>query len=313
MFGSETHLPLMNAPFLARLTRVYTPTSGAQAGINLYAFVEQTLDPATGIPADASPARQTSPPTGQPTAAYAIELNNTLLAVPGSTPPGFPNPGPYVSMRLKGVAGAAPVYEFAGPPPTVIYDQWTNAAVYNFGAANTWFNVGDQWILSPGVYILAISGVAALLAAGTASIQVRIADITNPAAPAVLMGPLTVATANTNGVAFDVQSMAAAQPGNTGNFTVALQAQLVTFGSYTSGSTYVTNMTGTRFSLVGSFPSAVQVNGLSGNVTIAPATGSGQSANGVGATVSTNAGQVSVGLTPAAAAALNASLAKGNW
>ena len=110
--------------FLARLTSVYTVSSGPQAGLNLYSFIEQLFDPDTGAPVDNITGRQTYPAlTGTPTSAYAIEDNNTLLTVPGSTPTGFVSPGPYVEMRLKGSLDGVPVYEFfslqsTSPPPS---------------------------------------------------------------------------------------------------------------------------------------------------------------------------------------------------
>lgn len=126
-------LDIANAPFLARLVGVYTLTSsdvaltgayyGMTAGTNLYSFVEQINEPTSGLPSDGAPGRQTTntygnvsgqplPVTTAPTAMYALEGNNSLLAIPGSTPAGFTNPGPYVEMRLRGMVGNVPVYEF---------------------------------------------------------------------------------------------------------------------------------------------------------------------------------------------------------
>lgn len=108
-----------DAPFLARLTGVYTPTTGTQTGINLYSFIEQSFDPTTGIPFDLPAGRQTYPPPPYnpaldyvPTSAYAIEVNDALITVPSSSPAGYPA-GPFVEMRLKGVVEGVPVYEFS--------------------------------------------------------------------------------------------------------------------------------------------------------------------------------------------------------
>jgi hypothetical protein len=98
-----------DAPFLARLTS-RTAGSGAQANLQLYGFIEQAFDPTTGFPVDVAGGRGggANPP-------YALEIDNQTLTVPGSTPPGFTNAGPYVWMRLKGFVNGAPVYEFAAP------------------------------------------------------------------------------------------------------------------------------------------------------------------------------------------------------
>lgn len=110
MFASEeTHVDYLEAPFLARLTSLVAGT-GAQSGLNLYGFTEQVFDPATGFPADASPARTGNPSSTGDT--YALEAGNQSITVPGSTPSGYTNPGPYVWLRLKGIVNGIPVYEF---------------------------------------------------------------------------------------------------------------------------------------------------------------------------------------------------------
>jgi hypothetical protein len=118
--------------FIARLTGVYTPTSGTFAGINIYSFVEQAFD-GTGFPVDKLQGRYTipNPPVSgsMPTASWAIEVNNALLTVPGSTPPGFTNPGPYVRMRQLGQdANGFAVYRFEAPATT---SGGSSLAVYN--------------------------------------------------------------------------------------------------------------------------------------------------------------------------------------
>lgn len=104
--------------FLARLTGVFTPTTGTYSGVNIYSFVEQQFDP-NGFPIDAVPgqATQPNPPVSgaMPTSSWATEINNNLLTVPGPTPTGYPNPGPYVEMRLVSQANGVPVYEFTSP------------------------------------------------------------------------------------------------------------------------------------------------------------------------------------------------------
>lgn len=62
----------------------------------------------------------------------------------------------------------------------------------------------------------------------------------------------------------------------------------------------------------GAIPSATTVNGQTGGVVIASGTSGGQSPTGVGTTVSTSSGTVSVGLSPAAAASIHQSLAGAN-
>lgn len=81
------YLDIVLAPFPARLTAVYTVPSGPQAGLNLYSFTEQYTDPTTGIPKDVV-GRQTVG-SAPPTSGYALEANNALLTVPGSTPTAF--------------------------------------------------------------------------------------------------------------------------------------------------------------------------------------------------------------------------------
>lgn len=135
--GSQTHLPVENAPFLARLTSVATGT-GTQAGLYLYGFVEQTFDPTTGLPQDASPAR-----TGDPaTATYAVEVDNQLVPGLTATPPTTPLPAwttplpspmpyPYAWMRLKGVVNGAPVYEFELPAMGLQWVKPTSGTLAN--------------------------------------------------------------------------------------------------------------------------------------------------------------------------------------
>lgn len=108
MFGSDPLATSPYTPFLARLTAVASG-SGGQANWWLYSFREQGWD-SNGFPVDLNPGRNGSPSSG-----YAFEVNNTLLTVPGTTPTGFTNPGPYVWMKLKGVVGGIPVYEFEAP------------------------------------------------------------------------------------------------------------------------------------------------------------------------------------------------------
>ncbi len=128
--------------FLARLTNVYTPTGGSLANINLYSFIEQIPDPTTGIPTDFANGRQTYPAlTGTPTSAYAIEANNTLLTVPGTTPSGYSHPGPYVEMRLKNVTYGLPVYEFLYTPGSSSISYLTSTSG-NFTLSTSYANVG---------------------------------------------------------------------------------------------------------------------------------------------------------------------------
>ncbi len=128
--------------FLARLTNVYTPTGGSLANINLYSFIEQIPDPTTGIPTDFANGRQTYPAlTGTPTSAYAIEANNTLLTVPGTTPSGYSHPGPYVEMRLKNVTYGIPVYEFLYTPGSSSISYLTSTAS-NASLTTSYTNVG---------------------------------------------------------------------------------------------------------------------------------------------------------------------------
>lgn len=98
-----------DAPFLARLTSKQNGT-GAQASLILYGFTEQSYDPTTGFPVDANPARTDNLSLGATT--YALEVSNQSLTVPGSTPSGFTNPGPYVWLRLRGAVEGGLVYEF---------------------------------------------------------------------------------------------------------------------------------------------------------------------------------------------------------
>ena len=80
---------LENGVFRARLTSSYvlTPSdvapggtfAGLAQGLIVYGFLEQTIDPATGVPADAFPGRQSYPPNSTtPNLAFAVEVNNCL-------------------------------------------------------------------------------------------------------------------------------------------------------------------------------------------------------------------------------------------
>lgn len=113
--------------FRARLTSVYALTSGdvggggnfpgMVAGTYIYGFKEQSINVTTGLPADANPGRE-SYPTGSsmPNLAFAVEVNNNLLTVPGSTPTGYANPGPYVWLRQRETVNSVQVYEFDSDP-----------------------------------------------------------------------------------------------------------------------------------------------------------------------------------------------------
>lgn len=114
-----------DAPFLARLTSFVTGT-GAQAGLNLYGFIEQNFDPATGLPVDTPGGRQDDLQTNK--MCYALEVDNSLVPGLTSTPASAPTfttplpsplPAPYVDMRLRGIVNGSPVYEFQWPgiPP----------------------------------------------------------------------------------------------------------------------------------------------------------------------------------------------------
>lgn len=149
-------LPLRNALFRARLTSVYTLTStdvsgghswaGMTAGTNIYAFVEETCDPATGLPVDANPGRQSYPAgSSTPTSGFAIEVNNANLTVPGSTPTGYTNAGPYVWMRLRETVLSVPVYEFQVPPLSYL-----SATCANYTMTSSWANVGLSLSLNAG-------------------------------------------------------------------------------------------------------------------------------------------------------------------
>lgn len=116
-------------PFLARLTGVYTliPTdvepghqyAGMKAYTNLYSFTEQIFDASAGVPLDAQPGRQTVLTGGYPTSCFALEASNALLQVhAGDLPNGYSQLGPYVEMRLKGIVGGVPVYQFDHSAPS---------------------------------------------------------------------------------------------------------------------------------------------------------------------------------------------------
>lgn len=136
-------LDLAAAPFLARLTDV-NAGSGSFANLNLYSFIEQMADPTTGIPNDAAPGRQTEPAlTGTPTSGFALEVNNVSLTVPGSTPSGYANPGPYVTMRLKGFASGVPVYEFVSSSQIA----YLTSNVTSFSLSGSWANIGTSLTL----------------------------------------------------------------------------------------------------------------------------------------------------------------------
>ncbi len=112
--AGETHVDFFNAVFAAKLT-----ASALIAGRYAYAWSEQSFDPNTGIYTDANPGR-----FGTTTNSPAYELNNHLI--PSST---------YVTMRLRGVVGGAPVYEFMGVDPDsyvesdYLLDCMTNACL----------------------------------------------------------------------------------------------------------------------------------------------------------------------------------------
>ena len=138
---------LFDGYFLARLTSVYTLTSsdvqagatyaGMTAGTNLYSFVEQTLDPKTGLPIDAQPGRRSYPVAPSvPTSAFAIEDNNASIPMPGSTPTGFTNPGPYVQVRSKGTVNSVQVYQFSYSAPSTPAASQSFAIIKAHGLAN---------------------------------------------------------------------------------------------------------------------------------------------------------------------------------
>lgn len=79
--------------FVAKLTGKATV-----AGVNYYAWTEQTIDTDTGLPTDANPARE-----GTTTSSPAIEVNNADLDVTADL---------YVFIRQKGFFGGAICYEF---------------------------------------------------------------------------------------------------------------------------------------------------------------------------------------------------------
>lgn len=124
--GTHLGLDTSTFPFLARLTAVYTPTSGRYSGVNIYSFVEQAFDPTTGLPVDANPGRTTVGTTGaMPTSSWATEANNNVLTVPGPTPAGYANPGPYVEVRLTSLANGVPVFEFDyETSPAIVQGFW---------------------------------------------------------------------------------------------------------------------------------------------------------------------------------------------
>lgn len=111
------------APFLARLTAVYTVVKNDGTNLpvneNLYSFIEQIADASSGVPSDMLGGRQTSVNaiTNIPFDSWAVEINNALLTVPGGAVPGSSQAGPFVEMRLKGLARGVPVYEFGWPSP----------------------------------------------------------------------------------------------------------------------------------------------------------------------------------------------------
>lgn len=144
MFADEQrYLDYLEAPFLARLTSVQVGT-GSQANLQMYGFTEQVFDPSTGFPTDASPARTGSPANTGDT--YAVEASNIALTVPGSTPSGYSNAGPYVWLRLKGLVNGIPVYEFdAGNTFLTVKDGTTtvsNVTTLKFTSGATVTNAG---------------------------------------------------------------------------------------------------------------------------------------------------------------------------
>jgi hypothetical protein len=110
--GTHISIDTTYEPFLARLTSSVAGT-GSQTGLTLYGFIEQQLDGSTGIPSDFTTGRQDNLSGAANT--YALEWENQSVTVPGSTPSGFTNAGPYVEMQLRQIVNGAPVYGFAAP------------------------------------------------------------------------------------------------------------------------------------------------------------------------------------------------------
>lgn len=138
-------LPLFNASFLARLTSVQAG-SGGQAGLWIYGFTEQAFDVSTGIPADASTPRTDNLSTAGTT--YALENENVFLNVPGVTPAGYGNPGPYVEMRLRGIVDGSPIYEFSHCCPgttTTTTTTTTTVAPCSGSCRFTWSGPSTTW------------------------------------------------------------------------------------------------------------------------------------------------------------------------
>lgn len=137
--GDHLSLDTSGEIFLARLTTVQAG-AGDLASLWLYGFKEQAFDPNTGIPLDAQPGRQDNLSTLA--SSYALENGNQLLTVPGDTPTGFVNPGPYVWMRRRKAEGGSPIYEFGG---------MAGGATHYFAAL--WTQVGVMLHPNDGVWI----------------------------------------------------------------------------------------------------------------------------------------------------------------
>jgi hypothetical protein len=102
-------------------------------GTNYYAWTEQTINPATGLPQDANPGRE-----GTATNSPAVEVNNVALTT-------FPV---YVFMRSKGFLNGAPCYEFEYAPPggSSSVSSWKSpvrVATTTAGTLGTSFENGD--------------------------------------------------------------------------------------------------------------------------------------------------------------------------
>lgn len=249
--ASQDYVGWEDAPFLARLIAVYTPSSGVQNGQNQYAFIEQTTDPLTGFPIDAVGGRQTLPQSGPFTAAYALELNNVLLTIPGATPTGYTNPGPYVSCRLKGFLSGVPVYEFMAP-----WLNYLTAAVAGTGITTTWANVGSFGLTLPAnsTWLVTAQLTAELVASSGASagdtVSFRFFDGTtihgSPVQGCAITCPSTTVIAT--------MSLHAIVPVGTSNMTLAVQGQT------NSGAGSTGTLLATADSIGGSYLSAVRIS-----------------------------------------------------
>lgn len=170
--GSQDYVGWEDAPFLARLTGVYTPTSGNQANLHLYSFIEQIRDPVTGYPLDCPGGRQTYPAwPSAPQTTYAMEVNNTLVSVPTYDATGFGIVYPYVWLRLSSYVAGVPVYEFVGEETLLQFvevstqsqttillpDNVSTLPVY-LGRIATWNERGGGWELGLTVWFLSLDG-----------------------------------------------------------------------------------------------------------------------------------------------------------